>query len=121
MTNQTLNLLPLKAGKEQRKVGLKAFEMLSVIGKGGYDKVYLVRKKPPLGSLSDTQHSYEKDYKKNLFAMKVLKKATIVVHGKSSEQPRTSVHDKSVQSFKNSNIPSLSSFTIQFKRLINSI
>jgi serine/threonine protein kinase len=70
------------------KIGLEDFEMLSVIGKGGYGKVYLVRKKkwpqPPSGKTPDQ----EEDFRKNLFAMKVLKKATIVVHGKGTEQTR---------------------------------
>ncbi|TPX40195.1 hypothetical protein SeLEV6574_g06740 [Synchytrium endobioticum] len=51
------------------KVGLADFELLSVIGQGAYGKVYLVR-------LRDTGR---------VFAMKVLKKASIVVHSKMHE------------------------------------
>jgi hypothetical protein len=77
-----------RAVEGKRKVGLDDFEMLSVIGKGGYGKVYLVRKKPaPHADLSQ-QESHSQDFKKNMFAMKVLKKATIVVHGKGGEQTR---------------------------------
>lgn len=53
------------ANKE--KFGLKDFKVISVIGKGAYGKVFLVQK-----------HHSEK-----LYAMKVLKKATIIVHGAS--------------------------------------
>ena len=51
------------------KVGLDDFEMISVIGKGAYGKVYLVRKRGT----------------ELLFAMKVLKKASIVVYSKLHE------------------------------------
>lgn len=54
------------------KVGIADFEFLSVIGKGAYGKVYLVKQK----------------FDQSLYAMKVLKKATLVLHGKTSEQTR---------------------------------
>ena len=52
------------------KVGLADFQLLSVLGKGAYGKVYLVRKS------------------NILYAMKVLKKASIVLHHHSHEQTR---------------------------------
>lgn len=52
------------------KVGLQDFELLSVLGKGAYGKVYLVRKS------------------NELYAMKVLKKASIVLHTHSHEQTK---------------------------------
>ncbi|KAI8910954.1 kinase-like domain-containing protein [Gorgonomyces haynaldii] len=51
------------------KVDLDSFSVIRVIGKGAYGKVFLVRQKE----------------KHNLYAMKVLKKASIVVHGKETE------------------------------------
>jgi ribosomal protein S6 kinase beta len=55
------------ASKQEEKVGIKDFKVISVVGKGAYGKVFLVQK-------------IKGD---KLFAMKVLKKATIVVHGSS--------------------------------------
>lgn len=52
------------------KVGLRDFELISVLGKGAYGKVYLVKKSNVL------------------YAMKVLKKASIVLHTHSHEQTR---------------------------------
>lgn len=52
------------------KVGLWDFELISVLGKGAYGKVYLVKK--------SNAH----------YAMKVLKKASIVLHTLSHEQTR---------------------------------
>ncbi|TPX36527.1 hypothetical protein SmJEL517_g01372 [Synchytrium microbalum] len=57
---------------EEVKVGLEDFEMLSVIGKGAFGKVYLVR-------LKGTSR---------VFALKVLKKASIVLHSKTHEHTR---------------------------------
>jgi hypothetical protein len=73
---------------EPRKIGLGDFERLSVIGKGGYGKVYLVRKKTDKTLGDNEEEVQQQDYRANLFAMKVLKKATIVVHGKGGEQTR---------------------------------
>ena len=53
----------------RKKVDLDSFRLLRVIGRGAYGKVFLVEQK-------DGSH---------LYAMKVLKKATIVVHGKEHE------------------------------------
>ncbi|KND03090.1 AGC/RSK/RSKP70 protein kinase [Spizellomyces punctatus DAOM BR117] len=63
----------------RRKVGLSDFDVVSVIGKGAYGKVFLVRKK---GGLHATQG------KSDLYAMKVLRKASIVLHGKDAEHTR---------------------------------
>ncbi|KAI9336517.1 kinase-like domain-containing protein [Obelidium mucronatum] len=54
------------------KVGVEHFERLKVIGQGGYGKVFLVRKKA-------TQ---------TIYAMKVLKKATLVIHTKTVEHTK---------------------------------
>ncbi|KAJ3108958.1 Ribosomal protein S6 kinase beta-2 [Phlyctochytrium planicorne] len=51
------------------RVGLEDFDLLQVIGKGAYGKVYLVRKKRT----------------GRLFAMKVLRKASITLHTKTAE------------------------------------
>ncbi|KAI8809436.1 kinase-like domain-containing protein [Cladochytrium replicatum] len=56
-----------------RKVGVDDFQMLSVIGKGAYGKVFLVRKRD----------------KNRVYAMKVLKKATLLLHSTASMQPIT--------------------------------
>ncbi|XP_038629275.1 ribosomal protein S6 kinase alpha-5 isoform X2 [Scyliorhinus canicula] len=58
------------------KVGIENFELLKVLGTGAYGKVFLVRKI----SGHDTGE---------LFAMKVLKKATIVQKAKTAEHTRT--------------------------------
>lgn len=58
------------ARKQEDKVGIKDFKVISVIGKGAYGKVFLVQKHPS----------------EKLYAMKVLKKATIIVHGASDHQ-----------------------------------
>jgi serine/threonine protein kinase len=65
-------VIEIKDYQEQKsgKVGLKDFELLSVLGKGAYGKVYLVKKSNVL------------------YAMKVLKKASIVLHTHSHEQTR---------------------------------
>jgi hypothetical protein len=60
--------------KQPQKVSMEDFELKSVIGKGAYGKVYLVRKK------GSTPPAY--------YAMKVLKKATIILHGKDTEHTR---------------------------------
>ncbi|CAH3040950.1 unnamed protein product [Porites lobata] len=61
---------------EDEKVGLENFELLKVLGTGAYGKVFLVRKRG--GNFSG-----------NLYAMKVLKKATIVQKAKTAEHTRT--------------------------------
>ncbi|XP_041070845.1 ribosomal protein S6 kinase alpha-5 isoform X3 [Carcharodon carcharias] len=58
------------------KVGIENFELLKVLGTGAYGKVFLVRK--------ISGHDTGK-----LFAMKVLKKATIVQKAKTAEHTRT--------------------------------
>lgn len=60
----------------QRKAGLTDFEPISVIGKGAYGKVFLVRKRE-----ADQERT-------NLYAMKVLRKASIVLHGKDAEHTK---------------------------------
>jgi serine/threonine protein kinase len=55
-----------------RKVFLEDFRVLSVIGRGAYGQVFLVQKKTD----------------PTLFAMKVLKKAAIVVHRKETEHTK---------------------------------
>jgi len=57
--------LPAPAGSEEKKVGLEDFLQLKVIGRGGFGRVLLVKKK-------DTGKYY---------AMKILKKAAIVARG----------------------------------------
>ncbi|KNC80538.1 AGC/RSK/RSKP70 protein kinase [Sphaeroforma arctica JP610] len=64
-----------KAPRE--KVGPTSFELLKVLGQGGYGKVFLVRKVTG----ARTQGEY--------FAMKVLKKATIVRKQKDTEHIKT--------------------------------
>ncbi|ORX81912.1 Pkinase-domain-containing protein [Basidiobolus meristosporus CBS 931.73] len=56
-----------------RKVGPEDFEQLKVIGRGAYGKVLLVRQKAT----------------GRCFAMKVLKKASIIVHTKNTEYSKT--------------------------------
>ncbi|XP_066280404.1 ribosomal protein S6 kinase alpha-5-like [Branchiostoma lanceolatum] len=58
------------------KVGRESFELLKVLGTGAYGKVFLVRK-------ISGHHAGQ------LFAMKVLKKATIVQKSKTAEHTRT--------------------------------
>jgi hypothetical protein len=70
--NQTpLSLLQTQSEQQQkvRKVSLEDFDLLKVIGKGAYGKVFLVRKRAT----------------SKLFAMKVLKKATLTLHTKTAE------------------------------------
>lgn len=60
--------------QDSLRVCLDDFNVLSVIGKGAYGKVFLVKKK-----LSS---------KPQFYAMKVLKKASIIVHGKDTEHTK---------------------------------
>ncbi|XP_072363945.1 ribosomal protein S6 kinase alpha-5-like isoform X1 [Scyliorhinus torazame] len=60
----------------QEKVGLENFELLKVLGTGAYGKVFLVRK--------ISGHDTNK-----LYAMKVLKKASIVQKAKTTEHIKT--------------------------------
>eukprot|EP00047_Mylnosiga_fluctuans_P017972 m.65899 g.65899 ORF g.65899 m.65899 type:complete len:592 (+) comp7362_c0_seq1:1066-2841(+) len=62
---QAHSRLPAAAADEPPRVGPTSFDLLSVIGQGGYGKVFLVRKKDGPDSTK-------------LYAMKVLKKAAIV-------------------------------------------
>jgi serum/glucocorticoid-regulated kinase 2 len=57
--------MEIRAGVKSEKVGLDDFEFLKVLGRGGFGKVMLVRKKT--GKDSDT-----------VYAMKILKKAAII-------------------------------------------
>lgn len=61
---------------DQSKVGMNNFELLKVLGTGAYGKVFLVRK-------TDGQDTNK------LYAMKVLKKATIVQKAKTTEHIKT--------------------------------
>ncbi|KXJ25800.1 ribosomal protein S6 kinase alpha-5 [Exaiptasia diaphana] len=61
---------------QDEKVGIENFELLKVLGTGAYGKVFLVRKRGG-------------HYSGRLFAMKVLKKATIVQKAKTAEHTRT--------------------------------
>ncbi|XP_041353534.1 ribosomal protein S6 kinase alpha-5-like [Gigantopelta aegis] len=58
------------------RVGVKDFELLKVLGTGAYGKVFLVRK------IGGSDH-------KKLYAMKVLKKASIVQKTKTTEHTKT--------------------------------
>ena len=58
------------------KVDMSNFELLKVLGTGAYGKVFLVRK---IGGHDD----------KKLYAMKVLKKATIIQKQKTLEHTKT--------------------------------
>lgn len=60
-----------------QNVSLGSFSLLKVIGKGAYGKVFLVKR---IYSI----HLLEQETS-NFYAMKVLKKASIVVHGKEKE------------------------------------
>ncbi|KAJ1534240.1 serine/threonine protein kinase psk1 [Nowakowskiella sp. JEL0078] len=57
---------------DKKKLGTDDFELLKVIGRGAYGKVFLVKQR----QTSD------------VFAMKVLKKASIVVHAKTTEHTK---------------------------------
>ncbi|KAJ3326483.1 serine/threonine protein kinase psk1, partial [Blyttiomyces sp. JEL0837] len=71
----------------KRKVGLDDFDLLKVIGKGAYGKVFLVRKKKqPSSSTSTTTASSTQPPK--LYAMKVLRKATLTLHTKTVEHTK---------------------------------
>ncbi|KAG5265632.1 hypothetical protein AALO_G00244620 [Alosa alosa] len=61
------------------RVGIENFELLKVLGTGAYGKVFLVRKV--------SGHDAGK-----LYAMKVLKKATIIQKAKTAEHTRTERH-----------------------------
>lgn len=63
-----IDLNDVSIGHKQR-VDLSCFSILRVIGKGAYGKVFLVERKST----------------SNLYAMKVLKKASLIVHGKEHE------------------------------------
>eukprot|EP00808_Paulinella_micropora_P026295 g81447.t1 len=60
-----VNELEIRAGVKSEKVGLDDFEFLKVLGRGGFGKVMLVRKKT--GKDAD-----------QVYAMKILKKAAII-------------------------------------------
>ena len=75
LSNDTLNETG-RSWSKQEKVGICDFELLKVLGSGAYGKVFLVRKKNG------------KDRRK-LYAMKVLKKASIVQKQKTLEHTKT--------------------------------
>lgn len=66
----------LVSANKNEKVGMKNFELLKVLGTGAYGKVFLVRKN------GGTDHG-------KLYAMKVLKKASIVQKAKTTEHIKT--------------------------------
>ncbi|KAJ3300473.1 serine/threonine protein kinase psk1 [Borealophlyctis nickersoniae] len=67
-----------------RKVGLADFDLISVIGKGAYGKVFLVKKKRDQSAT-------------NYYAMKVLRKASLVVHGKEAvSTTENTCHERSI-------------------------
>ncbi|KAJ3176410.1 Ribosomal protein S6 kinase beta-2 [Geranomyces variabilis] len=73
-------------GSRKPRVGLSDFHVMSVIGKGAYGKVFLVRKRPsPMASSSATTGNRPGG---ELYAMKVLKKATLIVCGKDAEHTK---------------------------------
>ncbi|XP_046400105.1 ribosomal protein S6 kinase alpha-5 isoform X2 [Ischnura elegans] len=65
------------------KVDMSHFELLKVLGTGAYGKVFLVRKKGAKGKGGDCVDAGR------LYAMKVLKKASIVQKKKTTEHTRT--------------------------------
>ena len=68
-TNTTIDLINTSTVAE--KIGMKNFELLKMLGTGAYGKVFLVRK------LGGNDHG-------KLYAMKVLKKATIARNAKDT-------------------------------------
>ncbi|XP_046341997.1 ribosomal protein S6 kinase alpha-5-like isoform X2 [Haliotis rufescens] len=74
VTMELKNVNMTGSGKE--RVGMEDFELLKVLGTGAYGKVFLVRK---VGGSDD----------KKLYAMKVLKKASIVQKTKTTEHTKT--------------------------------
>jgi ribosomal protein S6 kinase alpha-5 len=73
-TNTTIDLINTSTVAE--KIGMKNFELLKMLGTGAYGKVFLVRK------LGGNDHG-------KLYAMKVLKKASIVQKAKTTEHIKT--------------------------------
>ncbi|KAI8610079.1 kinase-like domain-containing protein [Chytriomyces sp. MP71] len=77
---------PPRLGEQERptpshkKMGPDDFERLRVIGQGGYGKVFQVRKRET----------------KSIYAMKVLKKATLVIHTKTVEHTK---NERSILSY----------------------
>jgi hypothetical protein len=72
--NKRINIKDFAASEEstKRKVGLEDFQILSVIGKGAYGQVFLV----------------QKNQTERIYAMKVLRKASIILHGKDTEHTK---------------------------------
>ncbi|KAI8820721.1 kinase-like domain-containing protein [Fimicolochytrium jonesii] len=78
--------LPASVSAPVKKVGLDDFQLVSVVGKGAYGKVFLVRKKPNPTPATSTAGA---NAKTELYAMKVLKKASIVLHASGKEAEHT--------------------------------
>ncbi|XP_050404797.1 ribosomal protein S6 kinase alpha-5 [Patella vulgata] len=72
----TLELKNVNLTGKEDKVGMEDFELLKVLGTGAYGKVFLVRK-------------YDGADQGKLYAMKVLKKASIVQKTKTTEHTKT--------------------------------
>ncbi|CAI9742841.1 S6 kinase beta-1-like [Octopus vulgaris] len=72
---ETVELSDETVNPGQHKVGPQDFQLLRVLGKGGYGKVFQVRK-------------VSGDDKSQIFAMKVLKKATIARNAKDTAHTR---------------------------------
>jgi serine/threonine protein kinase len=75
-SNQSELNMNLVSSDKNEKVGMKNFELLKVLGTGAYGKVFLVRKNGGTDS-------------GKLYAMKVLKKASIVQKAKTAEHIKT--------------------------------
>jgi ribosomal protein S6 kinase alpha-5 len=81
LSNEKINQIELTNlnmvnSSSQEKVGMQNFELLKVLGTGAYGKVFLVRKR---GGNDNGK----------LYAMKVLKKASIVQKAKTTEHIKT--------------------------------
>ena len=78
MRDPSMETLELGAVGGDAKTGPRDFELRKVLGKGGYGKVFLVRK-------------ITGDNRGKIFAMKVLKKATIVRNQKDTAHTKVNM------------------------------